>query len=199
MPAPEPRWLTYTEAAARIRRSEKTIANYRRAGMPMGWTTRDGQRTRVVLEDALLAWFRRALMADPVRHNRRRAAARAAGLPEPARPAPPPPRPIDDEPESTVEPFKPALTTAKLLETMRLKRGADEYAALTAALRTTPTRCAGDGRFTAERLDPAELTAMAAMCADCPLVALCGAYAAAADPPGFWAGELRRQAHTVAA
>jgi hypothetical protein len=199
-------WHTYKSAARRVKRSPRNIRRWHAEGMVMSWRVgTDGHRERVVREDVLLAWWRDRMIASPVHYYRRRAAARADGRPDPERPpstyrqnlpvaAPP------DEPEAGVDLFTPAVTTAELLETLQLKRGADEYDALTAALKTTETPCAYDERFTADWLSdfPSELDAMAAMCAECPLASLCDAFARAADPAGFWAGQLRRQAHTVA-
>lgn len=66
----DPPMLTYREAAARVRRSVKTIKRWRRHGMHMGWGISDGQHVRVVDETTLLAWWRDRLQADPV-HNAR--------------------------------------------------------------------------------------------------------------------------------
>lgn len=66
--------LSYREAAARVRRSRRSIRRWRLSGMPMGWELRDGQRVRVVDEEVLLAWFRGRLAADPVHQARMRAA-----------------------------------------------------------------------------------------------------------------------------
>lgn len=57
--------LTYREAAAKTRRSIRTINRWRRGGMPMGWETRDGQRVRVVEEAVLLKWWRERLESWP--------------------------------------------------------------------------------------------------------------------------------------
>lgn len=62
--------LTYREAAARVRRSIRSINRWRRGGMPMGWATRDGQRVRVVDEDVLLKWWRDRLTAWPPQQYR---------------------------------------------------------------------------------------------------------------------------------
>lgn len=73
--------LTYPEAARAVRRSTRTIKRWRRSGMPMTWETRGGQRVRVVTEDALYAWLRDRLDANPVhqyRLRRRRAQAHTA-------------------------------------------------------------------------------------------------------------------------
>lgn len=69
--------LTYREAAARVRRSRRTIRHWRMNGMPMSWDVRDGQRVRVVEVDVLLAWWRQRLKNDPV-HQQRVRAKRAA-------------------------------------------------------------------------------------------------------------------------
>lgn len=58
--------LTYRQAAQRVRRSIRTVNRWRKAGMPMGWDTRDGQHVRVVEEQVLLAWWRERMLADPV-------------------------------------------------------------------------------------------------------------------------------------
>lgn len=59
--------LTYREAAARVRRSIRTLWRWRKRGMPMGWARRDGQRVRVVREDVLLAHWRGIMLADLAR------------------------------------------------------------------------------------------------------------------------------------
>lgn len=54
-----------------------------------------------------------------------------------------------------------------------------------------------DTRFILERseLSPDDIAAMRAICAGCPLTALCGAYGDAARPPaGMWAGRLYNNA-----
>lgn len=65
-------YLTYREAARRVRRSIRTINRWRRRGMPMGWENRDGKRVRVVAEDTLLAWWRARLQSDPAHQYRLR-------------------------------------------------------------------------------------------------------------------------------
>jgi hypothetical protein len=64
--------LTYREAAARVRRSIRTLWRWRKKGMEMGWAIRDGQRVRVVREDVLLAYWRGVLMGWPVHQYRMR-------------------------------------------------------------------------------------------------------------------------------
>lgn len=61
--------LTYKQAAARVRRSRRTIRRWRLNGMPMSF---DEHGRRVVREDVLLAWWRARLMADPVHQARLR-------------------------------------------------------------------------------------------------------------------------------
>lgn len=77
----ESKRLTYREAARRVHRSVKTIKRWRRNGMPMGWEVREGQSCRVVAEDALLAWWRKTMNADPIHQARMRAAPRAVTVP----------------------------------------------------------------------------------------------------------------------
>lgn len=65
-------YLTYREAAKRVRRSIRSINRWRRQGMPMGWEIRDGQRVRVVDEQTLLKWWRDRLTAWPPHQYRLR-------------------------------------------------------------------------------------------------------------------------------
>lgn len=65
------RWLTYREAARRVRRHPITIKRWRRQGMPM---TFDKHGRRIVNEQTLLAWWRDRLNNDPVHQARIRAA-----------------------------------------------------------------------------------------------------------------------------
>jgi hypothetical protein len=60
------RWLTYWQAARRVRRSVDTIQRWRRAGMPMSY---DARGRRVVEEAVLLAYWRQAMVADPTRRK----------------------------------------------------------------------------------------------------------------------------------
>lgn len=64
--------LTYREAAARTKRSIRSINRWRRGGMPMGWDTRDGQRVRVVDEQILLKWWRERMQSWPPHQYRLR-------------------------------------------------------------------------------------------------------------------------------
>lgn len=67
------KWHTYRTAAKRVGRSERTIRCWRQWGMPMGWQTIEGQRTRVVREDILLKHLRLHLVQSPVHQQRMRA------------------------------------------------------------------------------------------------------------------------------
>ncbi|MGK9222267.1 MULTISPECIES: hypothetical protein [unclassified Microbacterium] len=62
--------LTYREAAARVRRSRRTIRRWRLNGMPMSF---DSEGRRVVDEHVLLAWWRDRLQADPIHQARLKA------------------------------------------------------------------------------------------------------------------------------
>lgn len=67
-------WLTYREAARRVRRSKDTVRRWRRQGMPMRF---DDRGRRIVQEKVLLAWWRGRMKADPVYQARVRALLRA--------------------------------------------------------------------------------------------------------------------------
>jgi hypothetical protein len=67
-----PRMLTYRQAAAETDRSLRAIHRWRRAGMPMGWRIKDGQKVRVVREDVLMAWKRDRLRNNPAHQYRMR-------------------------------------------------------------------------------------------------------------------------------
>ncbi|MFS0851993.1 hypothetical protein [Microbacterium sp. 179-I 3D4 NHS] len=76
----EEKWFTYAEAAKRVKRCHRTIRRWHSIGMPMEWKIIEGQRTRVVREDILLAFFRQTLQNSPVHQYR----LRAQGLPNTA-------------------------------------------------------------------------------------------------------------------
>ncbi|UOQ58570.1 hypothetical protein MUN78_07030 [Leucobacter allii] len=65
------RWFTYRGAALRVDRSVRSIKQWRKDGMPMGW---DELGRRIVREDVLLAELRRRLAANPAHQYRIRAA-----------------------------------------------------------------------------------------------------------------------------
>ena len=67
-------------------------------------------------------------------------------------------------------------------------------ATLDAALASAEPACADDARFVAD--DPPE-AALAWICASCPVLVECGAYAKAVRPrAGFWAGRQRGRSTT---
>ncbi|QRY42077.1 WhiB family transcriptional regulator [Microbacterium hominis] len=178
------RWLTYAEAARRIGRTDRNIRRWRQEGMPMSWRVgTDNQRERVVDEEVLLKWFREKLNSSPVHQYRMRAIAREHGLPEPvlkAFPKKSPPKP-------------PALLSeARNAEDEKPMKGGPEYRELQRALRETPAPCRDVDEFTAERIDPDTAAKLAGICAGCPVIDLCRAYAERAHPKGYWAGQLLR-------
>ena len=62
--------------------------------------------------------------------------------------------------------------------------------ALNAALQKAAPPCDGRALFTADRLTDEQRAACASICATCPLLDLCEAYAVTARvTSGFWAGE----------
>lgn len=65
----------------------------------------------------------------------------------------------------------------------------DAWAALSKALEEEVPLCEGDDLFTADRLAPEDAAFCLALCAACPVLAECRAYATAARPAsGYWAG-----------
>lgn len=69
-----------------------------------------------------------------------------------------------------------------------MTRASDAYAALIRAVETTCPPCRGDDRYLSDHGPIPE--DMAAMCATCPVMDLCCAYALADRPQaGVWAGE----------
>lgn len=70
-----------------------------------------------------------------------------------------------------------------------MSRAGDAYTALTEEIQHTPTPCREDPRFILDELPKAECDRMAAICDNCPVLALCDTYAAVSRPlAGFWAG-----------
>ncbi len=68
----ETTWLTYKQAATRVKSSERTIRNWAAWGMPMQWRMIEGQRTRVVELEVLLKFWRERMAASPVHFYRMR-------------------------------------------------------------------------------------------------------------------------------
>jgi hypothetical protein len=70
-----------------------------------------------------------------------------------------------------------------------MSRASEAYTALQHALQRTPAECLNVDLFIADDLTPADTDALAAVCASCPVLALCTAYAQIARPTGgYWAG-----------
>lgn len=196
------KWLTYAEAARRVGRTDRNIRRWRREGMPMGWHVYDdGQRCRVVDEEVLLAWWRDRMNNSPVHFYRLRAIARAEGLPDPQRrevtrkPRTTAPAPISGSPEAAgdetdstagVSPWK----HFEPLDTMKPMKGGPEYNALQRELRHRVAPCRNVKEFTADRVDDDTATVLAGICARCPVIDLCRAYADTARPDGYWAGRV---------
>lgn len=200
-------WLDYHQAAKRVRSSERTIRRWRREGMPMQWRPSPDGPQRVVDEEVLLAWWRRMMQAN-VRHQAKmRREARELGLPAPAPVSRPklPARPDPfDRPETLGERLTqpPATDPAdvdlyarqdilrEVVADLALKAGGPEYYALQAALKTEPSACDGITAFTDSTAGDAEhAELMESICFRCPVLDLCRAFADAARPEGFWAGQ----------
>jgi len=68
-----------------------------------------------------------------------------------------------------------------------MSRGAEKWAALNAGMGTHTPECIDDPRFTDDTTPAAEVVEI---CDDCPLSALCAAYASTTRPlGGIWAGK----------
>lgn len=68
--------------------------------------------------------------------------------------------------------------------------GEQQYAALVEAMETDRPACRDYELFTADDIDNQQFALAKRLCADCPLRALCQAYAVAAKPTaGIWAGK----------
>lgn len=189
-------WLTYREAAEQVDRKVREINRWRADGMPMASGIRDGQRVRLVDEAVLLAWFRDRLKADPVHQLRMHAIAveeaREYGLPEPARPVVKRKRSPRPENPATVDEDDTAQSERSIdWDTVgTLRRGAQEWLALSTALVKIDPACHRDPNYIADRVDPEQAHRMAQTCAACPVLELCAAFAEASRPTsGFWAGE----------
>ncbi|WP_454113354.1 WhiB family transcriptional regulator [Microbacterium maritypicum] len=203
----EERWLTYKQAAARVRSSERTVRHWGSDGMVMGWQLIEGQRTRVVREDVLLAWWRDKMDSSPVHQFRVRKRLEAAGIAyvAPSRPPKPKPEPklrpepaLEPDPERDAESRPAPPPFHEPLDHMKPMAGRDEYAQLMKATRRTPSPCRDVDAFTADRIDEGEEQRLAAICAACPVLEQCRAFAIAERPTvGFWAGMTWRQLAAV--
>lgn len=189
-------WLTYVEAARRVRSSGRTIRNWRRDGMPMEWRTDElGQRYRVVEESVLLAWWRDRMNASPVHFYRMRARAIKRGETPPRTPERFTKRPTaastaSQVPEGQDDPDRRSDAVTALLADLPVFNGQAEHAALMRAMEDETPGCDGLEVFTRDRFsDPEQTEMMRGICRDCPLLDLCEAFAAAGKPSaGMWAG-----------
>lgn len=190
-------WLSYAEAARRVKSSGRTVRNWRRQGMPMEWRVDEGgQRYRVVEESVLLSWWRKKMLASPVHFYKMRRQAIDRG-------ETPPPIPerfrntrerreqsqIHDRPGEDA-PLDQAAVFREFLRDLPEFHGQAEHAALMAAMEDEPPACDGLEVFTRDRYaDPEEVAMMRGICRSCPLLDLCHAFAAAGKPTGgMWAG-----------
>lgn len=187
-------WLTYKQAAKHVGRSPRTIKHWCEQGMPRGWKTIGGQRTRVVSDRVVLEWSRQKMKNSPVHQYRIRAARRAEGLPDlplniPKRSAAPKPQSVPvgrTAPELDLD--APKVNPLAELPPMRAPA---EWDTVTEAMKTENPACWGIDGFTADTFNDDEERAMLAdICAGCPLVDLCRTFAIAEKPAaGFWAGQ----------
>ena len=198
----EIRWLTYTEAARRVGRSDRNIRKWRHDGMTMSWRVgTDGQRERVVREDVLLAWFRDRLKASPTHYHRMRALARENGLLDPT------PTAALSHPKAPRQPTAPTAEEsasggpvrshmnepARLVDPLADEkpiRGGPEYWELHRALQEDEPVCRDVDEYTADKTDPDLIPTLASICSRCPVLKQCAAFAAVSRPTvGFWAGQ----------
>lgn len=71
-----------------------------------------------------------------------------------------------------------------------MTQSTDAYLSLMAAMDDNEPVCLGDDLFTADTVAKEDADFMATLCAACPLVTLCRAYAQLERPKaGFWAGK----------
>ncbi|WP_314455801.1 hypothetical protein [uncultured Microbacterium sp.] len=180
-----PKFLTYDQAAARTSSHVETFKRWRRMGLSFAMV--DGRR--MIREDALLAFWRERMKADPVHQARiardrlrdasgavvasvlpRATKRRQAGAPRHTA-APRPRRAPDGDPLGNVAPM----------------RGAREFAALQDALRNITPSCDGMDTYTADRPSEDDVAAMMKICASRPVLELCQAYAVVGRPSaGHW-------------
>lgn len=195
-------WLTYAEAAKRVRSSDRTIRRWRRDGMPMQWRTDpDGQRFRIVDESVLLAWWRERMKSNVVHQGRMRREARELGLPvpewpralrhktEPVHTPASPTQPEDTDP-ADVDLAERRDMLREVVADLQLKTGGPEFYALQEALKAEPSACDGITAFTDTTSGDGEhAEMMASICWRCPVLEQCRAFAEVARPEGFWAGQ----------
>ncbi|MGN7188846.1 WhiB family transcriptional regulator [Microbacterium enclense] len=184
-------WLTYEQAAKRIGRHSDSVRRWRRDGLE--FVMRDGKQ--MVLEEHLLAFYRDRLKAWPIHRHKMNRLRAEDGLP----PLPPPPPRIkpervaqrqiqqvpaeDDTDQDQPEPEKLYEPLDGMLDRFA---AAAEHTALLEALKANPAPCKDVAGFIADRPDSEKLRPI---CASCPVLAQCDAYAVAAKiRAGFWAG-----------
>lgn len=203
-----PVWLSYAEAARRVKSAKRTVQRWHRQGMPMEWAVDDaGGRYRVVELSVLLAWWRQTMQNSPVHFYRMRSTLAAAGEPVP----PVPERfkrakrsatvrggsqivsqsPEQSEPQEDAESRSESSTTwESVLSELPTFRGQAEHAALIAAMAHETPACDGIDAFTRDTFtDPDETELLRNICRSCPLLTLCETFARAGRPSGgMWAG-----------
>lgn len=205
----EKTWLTYAEAAKRVKSNHRTVRMWAQQGMPVEWAVDEGgQRHRVVELEVLLKWWREKMHNSPAHFYRMRkrmaeegvvlempdhikaalAGRKRPGTRQGTRVPGTPERPGDERTEPETAPPEPKVDP--LAEMPRLK-GSAEYWALTDRLRTTRPACAGMPEYTADRITAEDRERLAGICAGCPLIAECRAFAIASKPTGgFWPVEV---------
>ncbi|MBB3158292.1 hypothetical protein FHS07_001988 [Microbacterium proteolyticum] len=180
-----PRWLTYSQAAERVRSHPETVKRWRRMGLSFALV--DGRR--MVREDALLVFWRERMKADPV-HQARIARDRlqdASGAVVASAPPQATKRRQASAPRRTAAPRPQPARDADPLANVAPMRGAREFAALQDALREVTPSCDGMDAYTADRPSEDDVETMRAICESCPVLKLCQAYAAAGRPSaGNW-------------
>lgn len=196
-PVPDVRWLTYKQAAVRVKSTDRTVRRWVRDGLPSRTNVIAGQATVVIREDLLLAHWRERMANETVHQAKLRAKFRSLGLPEPARQRPvkrpirpkrvETPHPLGVSSHSREQPGVTPWATIDPLASVKPMRGGPEFDALDELLCTTRPACAGDDRFTLNRIDDDAAAQLACICEGCPALELCAAYALAGRPgAGYW-------------
>lgn len=208
----EKQWLSYAEAAKRVKSSERTVRNWRRNGMPMSWRLgTDDQMERVVELQVLLKWWREKMQASPAHFYRMRRDAIERGETPPPVPErfkqrprnaihtpsqPPGVSEFPDDAEQVSDRSAEALR--QVIADLPEFTGHAEHATLMRAMEKTAPACGGLEVFTHDRFaDPEQTEMMRGLCRECPLLDLCEAFVIAGKPSaGMWAGmtpaEVRR-------
>lgn len=192
-------WLTYPEAARRVKRSTRSIRLWHEQGMPMRLRPGPHGPERIVDEQTLLAWYREKLQSNVVHQARMRQLAREDGLPVPEWPAAVRRQTAPRRPgtQSAVEDDTPIDVIAQqrreawlaLAKSTALTMGGPEYYALQEALKTETPACDGITAFTDTSTDAEQREIMESICWHCPVLEKCRAFAEVAHPDGFWAGQ----------